>query len=334
MMQQEWARRQEIEHCLKKMHRSPEQLQAYQILQEGISGAATYRLQMTGEELVLKVTSMESERSVRERAQRELSFYQTLAPRLTLHAPQMVAHVRDTKMIALLLAVYEPSAPPIQWQERQYLQVAEQLAQLHASFWKNTELVTHLSWLRREQWTLSGLQLHQAAQQWQALQNNPGFHPLIPRQRYQRVVRLLSLMGSVESLLTSFPLTVCHGDCHIDNLLRDRQGHLVWADWQEVGVGPGPTDLSFFYQRAFKAGGTVPFEAMISTYHQHLEAQTREQLPFALLQQVLDVLELRAWLLTWPAYLMDVSPQWLTSLFHRIDLLADQLHLVVQQENT
>ncbi len=333
MKQLEWARRQEIEQCLKKMHRSPEQLQAYQILQGGSSGAATYRLQMTGEELVLKVTSMGSERSVRERAQRELSFYQTLVPRLTLLAPHMIAHVHDTKAIALLLTVYEPSAPPIQWQEQQYLKVAEQLAQLHASFWKNTEAVTQFSWLRREQWTLSVLQLQQATQQWQAIQNNPCFQPLIPLSRYQRVVHLLSLMGSVESLLTSFPLTVCHGDCHIDNLLRDRQGHLVWADWQEVGVGPGPADLSFFYQRAFKAGGTVPFEAMISTYHQQLEAETREQLPFALLQQVLDALELRAWLLTWPAYLMDVSPQWLASLFNRIDLLADRLHLVVQQEN-
>jgi len=333
MKQQEWAHRQEIEHCLKKMHREPSQLQAYQILQGGISGAATYRLQMTGEELVLKVTSMESEQSVRERAQRELSFYQTLAPRLPLHVPHMIAHLHDTKAIALLLTVYEPSAPPIQWQEQQYLKVAEQLALLHASFWKNTELMTRFSWLCREQWTLSVLQLQRATQQWQTLQNNPCFQPLIPSSRYQRAVRILPLMGSMESLLASFPLTVCHGDCHIDNLLRDRQGQLVWADWQEVGVGPGPADLTFFYQRAFKAGGTVPFEAMISTYHQQLEVETREKLPFPLLQQVLDALELRAWLLTWPAYLMDVSPQWLASLFNRIDLLADRLHLVVPQEN-
>src|SRR5437899_12930805 len=82
MKQQQWAHRQEIKHYLKKMHRSPEHLQAYQILQGGSSGAATYRLQMTDEELILKVTRTESERGVRERAQRELSCYQILIPRL------------------------------------------------------------------------------------------------------------------------------------------------------------------------------------------------------------------------------------------------------------
>jgi Ser/Thr protein kinase RdoA (MazF antagonist) len=330
MRQSEWTHRQRIEYCLKKMYREPSQLQAYQILQGGISGATTYRLQMMGEELVLKVTSMESERSVRERAQRELSFYQTVIPRLPLRAPHVLAHLCDAREIALLLTAYEPSAPPMQWQEGQYLKVAKQLAQLHASFWKKTEQVAQFSWLRQQQWTLSALQMQQVTQQWQALRNDPRFQLLIPPSRYQRVVSLLSLMGGVKSLLTSFPLTVCHGDCHIDNLLRDGQGQLVWADWQEVRVGPGPMDLSFFCQRAFQAGGMVPLEAMISTYHQQLEAETREQLPFALLTEMLDALELRAWLLDWPAYLIHVSPQWLGELFNRIDLLACRLHLAVQ----
>ncbi|GHO85154.1 hypothetical protein [Dictyobacter formicarum] len=74
----------------------------------------------------------------------------------------------------------------------------------------------------------------------------------------------------------------------------------------------------------------MPFEAMITTYHRQLEAETRKQLPFALLHQVLDALELQAWLLVWPDYLMDASPQWLDSLFNRIDLLASRLHLAVQ----
>lgn len=330
MKQPKWAHHQKIELYLQKMHRSPGQLQAYQILQGEISGAATYRLQMASEELILKVTCMEHEQSVRERAQRELSCYQTLVPCLPLHTPQVIAHVHDAKAIALLLRAYEPSAPPMQWQEWQYLEVAEQLGQLHASFWKNTEQLAQFSWLRSHHWTRSDRHMQHAAQQWQALQDDPRFQPLIPQSRYRRLMSLLPLLGSVESLLASFPLTVCHGDCHIDNLLRDEHGQLIWADWQEVGVGLGPVDLSFFSQRAFQAGGTVPFEAMITTYHRQLEAETGKQLPFVLLHQVLDVLELRAWLLVWPAYLMHVSPQWLAELFNRIDLLAGRLHLVVQ----
>ena len=326
--QQEREHRQKIEQYLQKMHRSPEHLQAYQILQGGVSGATTYRLQLTSEELILKVTHMESERSVRERAQRELSCYQTLLPCLPLHTPQVVAHERSAEAIVLLLRTYEPSAPPSEWQQWQYLEVAEQLAQLHASFWQNTEALAQFPWLRSHPWTLSSQHLQHARQQWQHFADNPHFQPLIPQSRFRWLMSLLPLLEDLESLLTSFPLTVCHGDCHIDNLLRDEQRQLIWADWQEAGVGLGPADLSFFSQRAFRSGGTVPFDAMIAAYHRKLEVETRKSLSLSLLHQVIDVFELQAWLLVWPAYLMGVSAQWLALLLNRIELLASRLHLV------
>ncbi|GLV53805.1 hypothetical protein KDH_06560 [Dictyobacter sp. S3.2.2.5] len=236
-------------------------------------------------------------------------------------------------MIALLLNTYEPCVPPIQWQQWQYLEVAEQLGQLHATNWQNTEQLSQFPWLRRYRWILSRRHVQHAAQQWRRLMVDARFQPLIPSSRYKWLMGYFSLLEGVESLLADFPLTMCHGDCHIDNFLRDEQGQLVWADWQEVGVGPGPADVSFFWQRAFKAGGAVPFEAMTTSYHRSLEAETGKQISFVHLRRMLGALELWSWLLIWPDYLMmDASPQWLPLLFERIDLLANRFHLRIYQE--
>lgn len=52
-------------------------------------------------------------------------------------------------------------------------------------------------------------------------------------------------------------LTLCHGDCHLDNLLRDPDGRLIWADWQEARKGYGPSDLAFCLQRAEATGAAI-----------------------------------------------------------------------------
>src|SRR6185312_1488331 len=104
MAQQDRMDRQQIEYFLNKMGYPPEHLQTYQILQGGISGAATYRLQMGEEEFVCKITHAQSEQYCFERAQREFLFYQQLAPRVPLRVPQVVGHVYDPQGIALLLS--------------------------------------------------------------------------------------------------------------------------------------------------------------------------------------------------------------------------------------
>ena len=328
MEQQDRVYRQQIEYFLNKMDYPPEHLQGYQILQGGISGAATYRLQMIEGEFVCKITRAQSEQYGFERAQREFLFYQQLAPRVPLRVPHVVAHVRDPQGTALLLSAYQPSPPASQWQEEDYVEAARQIGELHATFWKNTEQIAQCSWLQRRKEHISKLQVKQVEAQWQAMQEDAHFVLLIPGHRFQRVIHFLPLILSLENLLIPFPLTVCHGDCHSDNVLRDKHGDLVWADWQEVGVGIGPEDLSFFFQRAFHAGGAVPYEAMISTYHKQIEAQTRQLLPTTRLGEVLDIIEVSAWILQWPGYLRQTSPQQLLKVLDRVDWLIDRLHRI------
>jgi len=328
MTQQKWEPRQEIEYFLSKMHSSPEQLRGYQTLQGGISGAVTYRLQMVQGDLICKITHAQSDLSVLQRAQREYLFYQQMASSLPLRVPHMVAQVHDPKGIALLLTAYQAAPPAEQWQEEHYVAVAKQLGQFHAAFWRNTKQLAQSSWLRKSDENTSDLQMQQAEIQWQAIQQDPPVVSLIPRDRFQRVIHLLALIPFLENVLASFPLTMCHGDCHSGNVLRDEHGDLIWADWQEVRIGHGPEDLSFFFQRAFHAGSTVPYEAMTSTYHLQVEMRTSQPLSLTWLRDVLHIIELRNWVLHWPSFLRQESPQHLIRLLDRIDWLVDRLSLL------
>ena len=69
-------------------------------------------------------------------------------------------------------------------------------------------------------------------------------------------------------------MTLCHNDCPIGNLLRD-EGRLVWADWQEAGIGQGANDL---YQRA-----DMPVDrVVVRAYQERLEEETGVPVPFEL----------------------------------------------------
>jgi hypothetical protein len=62
----------------------PQRLQQYDLLHGGVSGSYTYRLHGFDAPCVLKVTTAGSASYVRERAQREIAFYRTLADAVPL----------------------------------------------------------------------------------------------------------------------------------------------------------------------------------------------------------------------------------------------------------
>lgn len=98
------------------------------------------------------------------------------------------------------------------------------------------------------------------------------------------------------------PLTLEHGDSHLDNILRDHHGALVWVDWQEARLGDGLSDLAFLWQRAEFAGGRPPRPEMTATY-----ADVRGLDP-ADLQPLLDEAELHLLLHSWPPFLAYGTP--------------------------
>jgi hypothetical protein len=101
----------------------------------------------------------------------------------------------------------------------------------------------------------------------------------------------------------------------------------VWADWQEAGIGLGPEDLSFLFQRAWAAGASVPQDAAIRAYHLSLQTAVGQSIDLQTLRRVLDVSELRTLLLLWPPFLAFASAQHLSEAVCRLHYLEGKLGL-------
>ncbi len=299
-----------------------DQLFGYDLLAGGASGAYAYRLSFPPGNRFLKVTRPESPAYLLERARREILFYRRLASEVRISVPSVIASRFDKAIGAcLLLEAYEPSPEPAAWTETRYIQAAEQLGRFHSAFWGKGRELSTLGWLRRVDALKDG-EIRQAYTYWERLRAEGRFETILTPECYRWVLGMLGRIHAVGTGPSSFPVTLCHRDFHIDNILADHGGGMVLADWQEVGPGRGPEDLSFFLQRASFSGGTVPGGEMIEAYRRTLAANMDEDVTVWDIRRVMDAAELRTRLLHWPAFLADASEHQLADLLGRIRVLA------------
>lgn len=294
---------------------------AVETLRGGISGAATYRVIVAPVgAIVCKLTRAGCAHYVWERALREWRFYRHLRPHQPLRTPRMLASTCDERGLALALTAYHSPIPASQWTRRGFLAVADHLAHLHAAHWNDTESLATHAWLRRRGFTSSPRERERATVAWRTLASEAH----IPLERIEPALRLLDRLDDLERTIAAYPVTLLHGDCHADNLLRDGAGRLIWADWQEVGVGPGPADLVFFLERALYDGAEIHAEAMLARYYGALETRLGHPLDLIAVRQAAAALEVRDWLLAWPSFLRTASPCQLTMVLARIAALATE----------
>jgi hypothetical protein len=315
--------RSRIAACLLALRRDPT-IRHYELLQGGISGTATYRVWLETEQVVLKIADSDSPPGVLERARREMLFYRDLAHHIPLRVPTILGIAPDGPAPCLCIQAYDPAPPISVWTDKQYLDVASQLGRFHAAFWNRTDQLAHLPWLRKQSPADAATRRHAAAS-WHTLAQQPDGASALDLDEITWIEYAISRVDRLEALLRDFPSTLCHGDCHHGNLLLDEGGGWRWADWQEVGIGCGPEDLSFFFQRAGFAGGKVPEAAAIDAYHRSLESATGRRITRASIKQVIDASELRTILLFWPPFFSYLSSRQLADLMRRLHDLTDVL---------
>ena len=297
----------------------------YRLLTGGLSGSAVYVLQQAGEPVVLKVTSITSAPELLIQADREVAFYQHLAPGIPLTTPRLLAASSSRASgVAILLAASEPAPLISAWTESQYTEVAAQLGHLHGRFWGRTDRLHAFQWLRPDPPPAVPVRCNHAALVWQSISERDDLNAgMMPR----RLRTVIGLVARIPALVAppALPKTLCHGDCHPDNLLRDETGGWIWADWQAVGIGQGAADLTFFWQRAEMAGGTVPRDAMLAAYLEGLEVEGADTPTPRQLDQALAWAELTSWLVDWPPFLGGVSSGQLGTVLDRIEDLTRRL---------
>lgn len=265
-----------------------------------MSASGVYRVRTVEGEAVLKVSEGSPEHRVE--ARRELAFYRDLAPDLPIATPRLLAGTDRQDLTAMLLTAHSPSPPAPDWRASEWVMAARQLALLHAFPAPQGGPWHHRPWVRA---VLDRPPTEVAFDFWSA--TAAGEH----------VRDLLDDPAALGLALDEGPIGFVHGDCHVDNLLRDA-GDLVWADWQVAGTGCCAVDLAFLWGRAHADGADPPLEAMVDEY------LTGRPVDPVRLRRSMMAAELATFLFGWPAYLGLHSPEQRERMTQRLVRVAVQ----------
>ncbi|HEY3413858.1 MAG TPA: aminoglycoside phosphotransferase family protein [Armatimonadota bacterium] len=305
----------------------PASIAEVSVLPGGIGACDAYALTMSDESrFVLKAQLPGGPPDHIAALKREALFYRHLAPRLPISPPKVHGICTDESVgITLLIGSYSPSPPVEHWTEALYLQAAGDLARLHATFWDGADDLAACGFLGHRTLDVSDADTNHARECWTYLSTVPRFEPILGQDRLRWLEAQIQTVQSRIGPLAALPPTLIHGDCHVGNILIGECGDLVWTNWTCASVGRGPEDVSFLYQRAEFAGGTVPCNAMVEAYHAGLRGSGLD-VPMEAVRSAADASEWSVRLLQWPHYMDYASPQTLRSFMERLDFLATTVH--------
>lgn len=256
-----------------------------------------------------------------ERAYREVRFYRDLAEQVPLSVPRVLGLDYDeARGATVLVSAYETALPPERWTKQDYIEVARQLGRFHAAFWGEKATAALPGWIRAKP-EVTAAQCQDAVRRWQELSERPDlYEPL--ESHLRKLQDLVMNIPTLNARMVTLPPTLCHGDCHTGNLLRDSDGEWIWADWQEVRFGPGVDDLSFLWERAFAASeASPPYDAMVRAYLAGLAVASLSPEEVA---RNLAWAELKSWLVEWPGYLGFLPATSFQRVLQRIATLIDR----------
>jgi thiamine kinase-like enzyme len=241
------------------------------------SGAGVYRVQIDGYDAVLKLTGAGGGQR---NARRELAFYRTLADRVPVTTPTLLRYADNDDFTALLLSAHTPARHAREWDRSAWLEVARQLAALHSITPPDEDPWIDTPWLRQ---AFERPPISFAEDYWSGTDAADSIGPV------------LNAPAALDKAFRATPDSFLHGDCHVDNLLREGD-QIVWADWQAAGAGSPAGELAFLWSRAHADGADLPYDAMLREYITHREVDP------APLRRSLVAAEIGILLFGWPAY--------------------------------
>lgn len=290
-----------LARCLRLLGRDPATLASRRRLSSGGSGAGVHHVVFAGgDDAVVKVTTGPA----REHARRELLFYRSLAGRVPVRTPRLIAGTDTDELTGLLLTTARPSAPPAVWSVERWLEVAADLGALHRP--SVVESADDAAWA--EESRPDDRRLRRACAAWARLG------------RGQLVRRLLERVDELEAVLRLPPICLLHGDCHAANLLEDADRRPIWVDWQAARRGHGPEDLALLWQRAEADGGRPPRAEMLEAYAEARGLDADESL-----RRALVAAEARSILVDWPHHLPSLAPAGRDRILRRLGELANEV---------
>lgn len=315
----------ELEPFLRQLGINPNNISSIAQLNGGASSSCVYRLEVEAKGMVLKFTSSDTPPYVYQRAVREYQMYSCFAGWLPQLRPELLAAVHDNGGIALLLSEYIVPARE-RWTLEWLRLVLDAICEVHASLWSSTNRLSEYHWLRRPaSSTVSSEDKTSALQLWQQLLQRVDGCGTETMALLERLIQDIDCLLHIES---EFPKCLCHGDFHAGNILTTIDGKVIISDWQEVGIGRGPEDISFFLQRAQHSGFAYSRDEVIALYTALLNEKIPAPVSQTQVQRIISASDLVVMLLHWPFYLQQASANTVQGFTDRIEQSAGFLGLM------
>lgn len=225
-----------------------------------------------------------------ERCSREVFFYQQIAPLSALPVPRLYYGAADyaTGRVILVLEdlrLFSAGDALRACTLQEATLVIDRLAHFHAQWWKNPQLET-FSWLPL--WGGDSQAAQSRYRQCLApfLQR---FGWRVPRPVLGVIDALATNYGAVRSRLQGTPVTMIHGDLHLDNILFHPQASapgMVVIDWQGVACGRGAIDLALFLFGSLETTTRRAAEGnLLQRYHELLKVSGVTEYSFSQLME-------------------------------------------------
>lgn len=235
----------------------------------------------------------------------EARVYRELSAHLPLNLPRVYYTQESGAEGLCILEALPPGKPITAWDERDERAVLNDLARMHAHFWRSPEL-ENIPWLPCLQDELN-VRFDKAARCLPILRQLGGWLNLVTSRTMDVMEALLADRARLLVPLADLPPTLIHCDTWQSNwvLLDDRR---VLLDWQSAARGPAIWDVVYFLEMSGEVGGRLPLEESqaLNSYLDALEAERgRDDGVRRAFLDLVPAVSVINTLARWPAFALD-----------------------------
>lgn len=227
----------------------------------------------------------------------EYNFY-TLMKDLDLDIPRVVYSEESNEYGYILIFPFYKSISISEWGSDNQLRAMNLIAKLHSI---DVEKVSKKLNIHYKKIEINTNELKAGLNEWYSILG------LFPDDfDIRKIEPIYNNFDNVCDVLNSGINCVCHGDFHADNMLLDN-GRMILSDWQNINIGSGAGDISFFISRG-KSSGLIMNEAELIDYYckrfyyySHVNIKKEE------IYQIINASNVFTSFIHWPFYLKGAN---------------------------
>ncbi len=181
---------------------------------------------------------------------REINFYRHIGDSASVRVPHIYSVQADEAVVPFVLVMEDLRDARVVDQLRgcdleDSLKVAKAAARLHAPNWGKQGELDALTWLPAVDGPLYSAAIPMLADLAALFLSN--WSDRLPQESVELAKQASEALAEVQRLSTGGPLTMCHYDLRLDNLLfNDAEDDVCVIDFQLMGTQRGPFDLAYF----------------------------------------------------------------------------------------